>query len=654
MRDGIEARLENSRMRGLDEAKFVEGKLSQTKLPENVTASAMIKYKTGWERGADNKWKYELMDIKSTTKELLDIGLLNNVNLQEIYGNQPEFKELAVAYPEVKNVRILPVYGMPKNAYAYLEIVEFNGVVKMTIGINADAADAAIAGDKKVESRMNEAIVHEIQHVIQLGEGFEQGTDPQTISNERAEQVYQGALKSGFLNGKTPLSIEDKKVVAYYLTMGESEARNAAVRAKLSKEERRLNTLENTSTVMYKDQVKGVQNVKFSSDADLTDALRDALGESPEEIRNKELSAAAVRKALEKENVRLTKKEDSLKETIDNSPSEKETHYSHTLIKNQIKSIKVGYWLGAKDQSGMIKEVQKGIVNYANKNIPMSEAGKREIKKLLTIVKDTTDPDKLRENFEKIDALTAGIEAKITRGKEERSIERILEWATSYRKVGSGRYGKFPHEIVKQFDKLKEVDEKSTELKKIINSNKRSEQEKIDADIELNALWEEIDSKENKNLMDLTMLKLIEMRRGGAKASDALISAINEDLKTLYEAGKEGKTTEDIIRAMDRTEDKDIIKDAVRNFKIKDAGLLKKVLVGAENFTVNAMGNWGTLLTMVGGKEVREEFTLLVDQALEDMAVQEKFNDVLDVAKDAYGLKKQEQDAPKAAGSRKG
>jgi hypothetical protein len=55
------------------------------------------------------------------------------------------------------------------------------------------------------------------------------------------------------------------------------------------------------------------------------------------------------------------------------------------------------------------------------------------------------------------------------------------------------------------------------------------------------------------------------------------------------------------------------------------------------------MGNWETLMTMLGGTKARDKFSLIIDQVNQEMGIQESFNKVLDKAKEGYGFKTKNQ-----------
>lgn len=133
-----------------------------------------IKLATGWERGADGKWRYEMPDAK--IKDMKDIGgghivkrfdddmLWNDGKLANVIDAPGLFE----AYPQLKNVRIdtdAIMNDMPSNG-------EYNAKTN-TITIHADEL-----------KYMNSILNHEIQHAIQYIEGFAKGGSPEQMEKE--------------------------------------------------------------------------------------------------------------------------------------------------------------------------------------------------------------------------------------------------------------------------------------------------------------------------------------------------------------------------------------------------------------------------------------------------------------------------------------
>lgn len=133
-----------------------------------------IKLATGWERGADGKWRYEISD--ANIKDTIDLGkgiskkrfeedmLWNSGRL----GNVIEAPELFKAYPQLKDVHIETdsiVNDVPSNG-------EYNAN-RNRITIHADRL-----------KYLNSILNHEIQHAIQHIEGFATGGTPEHVEKE--------------------------------------------------------------------------------------------------------------------------------------------------------------------------------------------------------------------------------------------------------------------------------------------------------------------------------------------------------------------------------------------------------------------------------------------------------------------------------------
>jgi hypothetical protein len=153
------------RMDNLDVAKQMEDEKKDAKI---------IKMATGWEKGVDGKWRYEMPDAK--IKDTIDVGggnivkryeddmLWNGGKLSKVIDAPELFK----AYPQLKDVRIETdaiMNDMPSNG-------EYNPQTK-TITIHADEL-----------KYLNSILNHEIQHVIQHEEGFAHGGTPEQVERD--------------------------------------------------------------------------------------------------------------------------------------------------------------------------------------------------------------------------------------------------------------------------------------------------------------------------------------------------------------------------------------------------------------------------------------------------------------------------------------
>ena len=153
------------RMDNLDVAKQMEEAKKDAKI---------IKMATGWEKGVDGKWRYEMPDAK--IKDTIDVGGGNIVKRFEEdmlwtdgkLEDAVDAPKLFEAYPLLKNIKIhtdAVMNDMPSNG-------EYNPQTK-TITIHADEL-----------KYLNSILNHEIQHVIQREEGFAHGGTPEQVERD--------------------------------------------------------------------------------------------------------------------------------------------------------------------------------------------------------------------------------------------------------------------------------------------------------------------------------------------------------------------------------------------------------------------------------------------------------------------------------------
>lgn len=153
------------RMDNLDVAKQME---------EAKKDAKSIKMATGWEKGVDGKWRYEMPDAK--IKDTIDVGGGNIVKRFEEdmlwtdgkLEDAVDAPKLFEAYPQLKNIKIhtdAVMNDMPSNG-------EYNPQTK-TITIHADEL-----------KYLNSILNHEIQHVIQREDGFAHGGTPEQVERD--------------------------------------------------------------------------------------------------------------------------------------------------------------------------------------------------------------------------------------------------------------------------------------------------------------------------------------------------------------------------------------------------------------------------------------------------------------------------------------
>jgi len=137
-----------------------------------------IRLATGWEKGADGKWRYEIPDGKQfdfaklhEVPKVTTIGMLPK--LSEIYQDDNLYK----SYPQLKNVWV----GYTKSGKGSFEVLD-KYREEYKIGLDRSLSD----------EELQSALLHEIQHAIQDIEGFAKGgSTGQFEANNRLNKLFK-------------------------------------------------------------------------------------------------------------------------------------------------------------------------------------------------------------------------------------------------------------------------------------------------------------------------------------------------------------------------------------------------------------------------------------------------------------------------------
>lgn len=191
--------------------------LSRAKEMElNGEKAETIRPKTGWSRGLDNKWKFEIDDSKAKYKEE-KIRLGKAVNLNEVLEHEDLFK----AYPDLKKVKVKEISNLDAR------------------GIYSPNFDCIFINENLPTQEKLKSLIHEVQHAIQVREGFAVGESPDSKNRNQSA--------------------------------GEIEADDVKARQSMSKEER-LNTFPESmkpnqnADVVFWESGKGVDNSNNNAD----------------------------------------------------------------------------------------------------------------------------------------------------------------------------------------------------------------------------------------------------------------------------------------------------------------------------------------------------------------------------------------------------
>ena len=276
------------------------------KMEEEKKDAKAIKIATGWERGADGKWRYEMPDAKIKLGKKVTDNIYGEDGKVIWYDNERtnpigtlkyllDAPELFKAYPELKNIKV-----------AILNANQYRGAYSeedKTIFTNITNFDSDFNGDRYLSKDVERNLVHEIQHIIQTIEGFGKGGNSGSVRgeikkkfDEVTKQIRQ--LKSEGKNEEAKALIEKNKALynanvnekddyKNYLSLaGEVEARNVSARLNMTPEERRKSLAESTEDVDRKDQIfLGVGDVSFSL-RDMADGKESGAADMAEDLKS--------------------------------------------------------------------------------------------------------------------------------------------------------------------------------------------------------------------------------------------------------------------------------------------------------------------------------------------------------------------------------
>ena len=240
----------------------VRGFLKEAQSLEKLGSDAKeIFLKTGWEKGKDGKWRYEILDTNATV--IND----NRGPLSEVM----DYPELFEKYPKAKDIEII--------FDPYMNIEGQYDSSKNRIRVNNSGT--------KEETKLT--LLHEIQHWIQNKEGFSGGASSTYVKQKLEEKIKKeknSFIKKG-LNSFYSLVLKNKNDLAskelsklesllskddfelYESVVGEVEARNVEKRSTLTEEERKITPLYETEDIAREDQIvlfQGEQGAMLAED----------------------------------------------------------------------------------------------------------------------------------------------------------------------------------------------------------------------------------------------------------------------------------------------------------------------------------------------------------------------------------------------------
>jgi hypothetical protein len=165
-------------------SKNVKDNLAVAKKMETAKQSVKdIRIATGWEKGVDGKWRYEIEDVKvnNRLKDVIANTLKTKTKSTPMYlGDMIDNSTpLLTAYPSLDKAVVIVDIQINKNS----DIQGAYGLIDID-GKNVDII--FLKANKNIDS-VESTLIHELQHAIQEREGFAKGTNiKETFSQEIA------------------------------------------------------------------------------------------------------------------------------------------------------------------------------------------------------------------------------------------------------------------------------------------------------------------------------------------------------------------------------------------------------------------------------------------------------------------------------------
>lgn len=192
------------------------GRLSQAEeLEKQGKSNEEIRQQTGWFKGMDGKWRFEIDDSKT----VFDFSVFDGVTGEKTVKLPLVMKntELYTAYPDLRNV---DVQWVARAMSGESGSAESEGDYHVITLVSSDETDK------------EEVLTHEVQHIIQSLEGFAEGGNV---------GLYYAAA-----GGDEAVAFD-----MYQRTAGEIEARDTAARRGMSAEERAKKRPDLRSQVVF-------------------------------------------------------------------------------------------------------------------------------------------------------------------------------------------------------------------------------------------------------------------------------------------------------------------------------------------------------------------------------------------------------------------
>ena len=168
------------------------------RMEKNRKTPAQILEITGWQRGPDGKWRFEIDDSKASLKPLDQVLTVpQNTFLRSMVGlkskQAPKWVEGKVRVGKAVPLGSILSHDKLFAAYPFLQKMTVNMIVGPGVPKAKEGGElvfrkkggglvySPIAVRAKTEGEVLKTLMHEIQHYIQIKEGFAQGSAPSRV-----------------------------------------------------------------------------------------------------------------------------------------------------------------------------------------------------------------------------------------------------------------------------------------------------------------------------------------------------------------------------------------------------------------------------------------------------------------------------------------
>lgn len=279
-----------TRLDNLNVARDMEQQLSPDWKAKSNDAALKIKMATGWERGSDGKWRYEVedVDIKPLSQWLES---KKKLKLRDVVSaNNPVMK----AYPDLLDIDVLKGKSTKfwKGSYNSKD-----KTIELPFGMlkRFDIESLEENPDNSFTRHFKRTLLHEVQHAVQYREGFARGGNPDMLSKDAPREQIDNLTRTADemaeryrnMSESERLSSEGKTLYADTLRMydrinylnrawrigesgykalgGEVESRNVESRMMIPMEERRNQLLAQTEDVDRKQQLLMFEDIEAAN-----------------------------------------------------------------------------------------------------------------------------------------------------------------------------------------------------------------------------------------------------------------------------------------------------------------------------------------------------------------------------------------------------